>query len=249
MVLRATYGAVGFLTQLPVGHSERSWKALTAQPVAFPLVGYLVGALLALVFFLPLPAASVAVAFVLWLYLLTGINHLDGVTDLGDALVVHGDEKRRREVMRDTTIGVGGMASLVIVLLGLAAAAVQLATLPIWTAVGLVIVTEVWAKASMAALVCLGTAPHKGLGSQFTSQSGTLSLVPIIIVSVPALALLWPAVGPAVAVAATAAGVTLCALVWARQTLGGVSGDVLGATNELVRVVALHAGVIAWMHW
>ena len=33
---------------------------------------------------------------------------------------------------------------------------------------------------------------------------------------------------------------------WARRRLGGVSGDALGATNELARVAALHAGVIAW---
>jgi adenosylcobinamide-GDP ribazoletransferase len=33
---------------------------------------------------------------------------------------------------------------------------------------------------------------------------------------------------------------------WARRRLGGVSGDVMGAANELARLVALHAGVIAW---
>jgi len=249
MVLKATYGAIGFLTQLPVGHSERSWDALTAQPVAFPIVGYLVGALVALIFFLPLPTATLAVAFVVWLYLLTGINHLDGITDLGDAIVVHGDQQRRREVMRDTTIGVGGMAALVVVLLGVAAAAVQLATLPIETAIALVIVTEVWAKASMAALICLGSAPHDGMGSQFTSQSGTVSLLPVLLVSLPAIALLWPAVTPAVVVGGVATVLTVGMLGWARRTVGGVSGDIFGATNELVRVVALHAGVIAWMHW
>jgi adenosylcobinamide-GDP ribazoletransferase len=33
---------------------------------------------------------------------------------------------------------------------------------------------------------------------------------------------------------------------WANAHLGGVSGDVLGATNELARLAALHLGVIAW---
>ncbi len=36
---------------------------------------------------------------------------------------------------------------------------------------------------------------------------------------------------------------------WARVNLNGVSGDVLGATNEIARVAALHAGVITWTHW
>ena len=33
---------------------------------------------------------------------------------------------------------------------------------------------------------------------------------------------------------------------WADGALGGVNGDVFGAVNELARVVALHAGVVAW---
>ncbi|OYR41115.1 hypothetical protein DJ82_06300 [Halorubrum sp. Ib24] len=49
-------------------------------------------------------------------------------------------------------------------------------------------------------------------------------------------------------VAALLAALATAALLrrWSRRRLGGVSGDVLGATNELARVAALHAGVIAW---
>ena len=51
-------------------------------------------------------------------------------------------------------------------------------------------------------------------------------------------------IGVGVLVATTViAGLTLR---WAQTNLGGVSGDVLGATNELARVAGLHAGVVAW---
>ncbi|TVT93597.1 adenosylcobinamide-GDP ribazoletransferase, partial [Haloferax volcanii] len=33
---------------------------------------------------------------------------------------------------------------------------------------------------------------------------------------------------------------------WGRARLGGVSGDLLGATNELARAAAVHAGVVTW---
>jgi adenosylcobinamide-GDP ribazoletransferase len=40
--------------------------------------------------------------------------------------------------------------------------------------------------------------------------------------------------------------VALALLWWADAALGGASGDVFGASNELARVAGLHAGVVAW---
>jgi adenosylcobinamide-GDP ribazoletransferase len=51
---------------------------------------------------------------------------------------------------------------------------------------------------------------------------------------------------PSLAALVAAVAVALLVGRWARTTLGGVSGDVLGAANELGRVAALHARVIAW---
>ncbi|MFB6169944.1 MAG: adenosylcobinamide-GDP ribazoletransferase, partial [Haloarculaceae archaeon] len=48
MVLSALRGAVGFLSRLPVGRREADWRAFRATPLAFPLAGYLLGALAAL---------------------------------------------------------------------------------------------------------------------------------------------------------------------------------------------------------
>jgi adenosylcobinamide-GDP ribazoletransferase len=52
---------------------------------------------------------------------------------------------------------------------------------------------------------------------------------------------------PVTAVAVVAAlVVALLVRRWASRTLGGVGGDVFGATNELARVAALHGAVVAW---
>ncbi len=243
----AVRGALGFLSRVPTGQDEAAWLAFQSTPAAFPLVGYAVGGLLALPLLVPAPAPTVGVAFVAGVYVVTGINHVDGVADVGDAAVVHGGPERRREVMADSAVGVGGALAVAIVAVGLAAAGVALAALPA-LAVLVVVAAEVGAKTGMALLVCVGSAPHEGLGSAFTGNSSPRSLVGVALLAVPALVVTWPR--PAALVAGVAATATApVVLRWARGAVGGVSGDVVGATNELARVVGLHAGVIAWTHW
>ena len=257
--IAAVAGAVGFLSRVPVGHSDARWDAFRGTPAAIPVAGYPIGALLALplaaVALAPggigaaVPTETVAVVFVAWLYTVTGITHLDGVADLGDAAVVHGDADRRREVLKDSSLGVGGVLALALVVLGLAAAAALVAGLARFAplaAVGLVIGTEVAAKAATAALVCVGEAPHEGLGSALTAESGVHSLVWVGVLTAPVVLVGWPALTPGIAVVGAAALAAAAALWWARNRLGGVSGDVLGATNEIARVVGLHVGVVAW---
>lgn len=252
MVVAAFRGALGFLTRLPVGHDERAWDAFRRTPLAFPLAGYGIGALVALPLVLPVPDPTVALAFVAWLYVVTGINHVDGLADLGDALVVHGDRERRREVMRDTTVGVGAVVLTALVVAGLALAGLALAGFsgqegPL-RAVIVVVAAEVGAKLGTATLVCLGTATHEGLASGFTRESRPRSLLLPALAATPVALLSWP--HPATGLVLVAAlTTTLVVFAWSRRALGGVSGDVLGAANELARVVALHAGVIAWTRW
>lgn len=241
MALDALRGALGFLTRLPVGRDEDAWKAFRRTPAAFPLAGYLVGALLAVPLLLPGPAPTVALAFLLSIYLVTGINHADGVADLGDAAVVHGSPEERREVMRDTTAGVGAVLALGSVLVGVALAGLSLAALPLAAAAAVVVAAEVGAKLSMVFLICLGEPAHEGMGSRFVGQ-GRQALVGPLLVAVPITLLSLPAL--AAVAGATLSGALLGA--WATRRLGGVSGDVLGAANEVSRIVALHAGVIVW---
>ncbi|GAA0468501.1 adenosylcobinamide-GDP ribazoletransferase [Halococcus dombrowskii] len=248
MVLRALRGALGFLSRLPVGHDGDSWEAFRATPVSMPLAGYVVGAFLLLPIALPGPAPTIAFAFVVAVYLVTGINHMDGVIDLGDALVVHGGPDERRAVLKDTDVGAGGALAVAIVIAGLLAAGLALAALPLRAAL-LVVIAEVGAKGGMALLVCFGSAPHDGLGASLTGRSGSRSAPLVVASTVPAAILTWPRIEIAGAMLLAAALVALGSLRLARTALGGVNGDVLGATNEIARIVALHVGVIAWTHW
>lgn len=245
MVLSALRGGFGFLSRIPVGNDEPAWKAFTETPAVFPVVGYVVGVVVALPLSLPIPDLSAATLFIFTVYLVTGITHLDGVADVGDAVAAHGKVIDRREIMRDTSVGTGGVLGVALVIFALGSVGAVLSSLPT-KALAIVVIAEVGAKLTVATLVCLGTASHEGLGSALTSNATPVSVVPVTLLGVPAVVLLWPRL---VVGAITLSGGLLSGLVvllWARHRLDGVSGDVLGATNEIARVTALHVGVISW---
>ncbi|MEZ3115147.1 adenosylcobinamide-GDP ribazoletransferase [Halobaculum sp. MBLA0147] len=272
-MIDAVRGAVGFLTRVPVGHSERAWRALTRSPWAFPVVGYPLGLLVAVPVAaapaLSLPPVTGATAGLALLLATTGITHLDGVADLGDAAVVHGDAADRLAVLEDTTLGVGGAVAVGVALLGLWSGFAAAARRPVVVAVTLVVAAEVGARAATATTVCLGTAAHEGLGSQFADASGPRGVVPVLAAVTPLWLLplvatlptagapdggLSGVVGVAPAgllalVSGVLAGAAVAVVVGLRladRLLGGVTGDVFGAVNELARVLGLHVGVVAW---
>lgn len=247
MLVTAVRGGLAFLTRLPVRTDEESWEAFRRTPAAFPVVGYVVGALAALSFLLSVPIPSAVALYLVALYLLTGVTHADGLADLGDAAAVHGDAARRRDVLKDSSTGVGGALSLGVVLLVLALGGLGLAGTSPRVAFAVALASEVGAKTGMAYLVCTGRSAHEGMGSALADGADASTFRSVAITLVP-LALLAVVMGGAGVVAAALAPVGVAHLVgrWAEDTLGGVSGDVFGAANELGRAVGLHAGVIAW---
>jgi len=245
----ALRGAVTFLTRVPLpGDARADWDAFRRSPWTLPVVGVLVGALAGLAFALPVPWPTAVAAYLAALAFLSGVTHADGLADLGDAVAAH-DPERRRAVLKDAETGVGGVLALTLTLLSTALGAVAVATnLAAGTlAFRTVVAAEVGAKLGMALLVCFGEPAHEGLGSQLVGVVGPVSFVPAAFVAggvlvSPPFGALFPLVAALFSGPVVAAGL----LAGTRSWLGGVSGDVLGAANELGRAVALHAGVVAW---
>ncbi|ELZ18784.1 cobalamin 5'-phosphate synthase [Haloterrigena salina JCM 13891] len=245
--IAAVRGALGFLTRLPVGHRDGDWAAFRSAPATFPIVGYVAGTLAAVPLLTTgaLPDPTVALGYLLAVYAVLGIHHLDGVADLGDALVVHGDRERRREVLKDTTTGVGALLAVALVVAALALGGLALTGLPPRHAIGVAIAAEVGTKLGMAAMACFGTASDEGMGRQFTTASDPLSFVGPALIALPAAALTWPNPAAAVSLGGALAGIGL-PWYWANRHLGGINGDIFGAANEIGRVAGVHLGVIAW---
>ncbi|QHS16929.1 adenosylcobinamide-GDP ribazoletransferase [haloarchaeon 3A1-DGR] len=249
----ALRGAVTFLTRIPVpGGRPSDWHDFRAAPWTIPAVGWIIGLPLAALVLVAgrasAPWPTAVAGYLCLLYVLSGVTHADGLADLGDAVAAH-DPDRRRAVLADADLGVGGVLALGVTLLAvtLGVAALALPTTDPVVAARIVLAAEVGAKLAMALAACFGTAAHEGLGSSLADPATPAGALPAVVVALPVLFGVPAGALPAVLAALCAAPVVALVVgIRTRTWLGGVSGDVFGAINEVGRAVALHAGVIVW---
>jgi len=231
------WGALSFLTRVR-GHAVVAGPERTAAWVPwFPVVGALVGLAVALVHLgarlaLPPPAAA-AVAIAAGVGL-TGALHEDGLADLADAL---GGGRGRREVLallEDPRLGTYGVAALSLSLIlrtGALAAltpAAALAALP---------AAHALSRAAAVALLATMSPAAEGLGAaygRFVTRRGAVAAGAAAI-GVGALGL-----GPWVLAAAALAGIAALAVGrLAARVIGGITGDVLGAAQQVAEITIL----------
>jgi adenosylcobinamide-GDP ribazoletransferase len=205
-----------------------------------PLVGLVIGAVagaagFASNFFLPDLISGFLV--LVGIQLVTGFHHLDGLLDLSDAAMARGDSKRRLEVMHDMYTGAAAVASGVIALALTGLAFGQFSGLDI---LKVAVVAEVVAKESMVLTAYVGKKPeYKGMG-YFVVESMekkhleafcSLLLCMVVGLVLMGFAFVWVLAPMAVTVAVFGS--------YANKTLKCVTGDVMGATNEINRMIAL----------
>jgi adenosylcobinamide-GDP ribazoletransferase len=225
--------ALAFLTVLPAPRSAHAGN-LRAAAAWFPLVGALVGGLAGAMRVVAEPLLGASVASILALVVLVGVTgalHLDGLADCADGLGVRGDRERRLAVMRDPATGVFGTLALLGWALLLAAA---LARLDDADALRALVVAA--AAGRTAALVhALATPPARpdGLGAALRPSLAAVAVAGVLTVAIAVL-LGGPVAG--LAAVAAAAVVALATSGWARASLGGRTGDTLGATVALAEV-------------
>ncbi|WNY26110.1 adenosylcobinamide-GDP ribazoletransferase [Methanolapillus millepedarum] len=112
----------GFLSILPVGITMEGIEELMNRLYFYPVTGFLLGILIgigAFVFELILPSPLSVMAVILAIYGLTWFNHLDGIADMGDGMTAHGSLEKKRKALKDMALGIGGVASTVLLILSL----------------------------------------------------------------------------------------------------------------------------------
>ncbi len=239
-MLHALRLALRFLTRLPVPGSHDVAPGDLARSLAwYPAVGALVGGLLALLGLLlvraELPVAVSALVLTLAGPLLTGGLHEDGLADTADGLGGHASRERALEIMRDSRIGTyGGIA-----LFGALAMRWSLLTaLP--TAAWPVALVVAHAVARLPPVLLIRALPYaraEGLAGAMISDIATWH-VGMAVVLATAVALGAGGVAGGMALGAALLLSLVCGR-WFRRRVGGVTGDLAGATVLLTELLVL----------
>ncbi|MBN2333681.1 MAG: adenosylcobinamide-GDP ribazoletransferase [Deltaproteobacteria bacterium] len=237
--------ALSFLTILPFPVQKTlTPREIGASLCCFPLVGLLLGVILAVVYLLLAPLLPKAVIAALLLpvqILLTGGFHLDGLADTADGLLSGRDCRDDiLKIMKDSAIGTMGALALITVLLLKYAA---LSNLPGHTMVSCLILLPAYGRFAIVIMAHLSVyaRPEGGLGQSITEQvtirelwtAATITAVATLMVSGLSALLLMGAVGI----------YSWGASRYFHRRLGGVTGDLLGFVCETSEALAL----VGWL--
>lgn len=239
----STFGlALTFLTICP-WPSRWQAQATAAQLAAslawYPVVGLLLGGLLLLAASgasLVWPPPVTAILLVILFTIATRALHLDGLADTLDGLGGGQTPEASLRIMKDHAVGAFGAVGLILALLAKYLLLQLCLEAAAWRPVLLFPALSRWALVWLAYLSPYAR-KEGGLGQAMATlaQGRTLTLATISILAATGL------LGglPGLLSLAVVAALTWLASLYFRQRLGGVTGDVFGAVNEVMELVAL----------
>ncbi len=235
-MLRAIGSVFSFLTIIPAKNSNL--ETVAKYMYIFPIVGIIIGLLVgsfALGLSLFLDPLIVAFLVVGALAIITGIHHTDGLADFADGLMTKGNKEKKLNAMKDVSTGSAGIFSIVFYIAGMILALSLMNGYAIFQAI---LLSEIVAKFSMVLQCSFGSSAAVGSNSPFVqimkdkrrlAVAGAITLVPLVILGGTTGLLVFGAV----------ISISLIILALSTRSFGGITGDVLGATNEITRLSSL----------
>ncbi len=236
-MLKAISSVFSFLTIIPTNNS--SLETVAKYMYLFPVIGLVIGGLVGGFGYglsmLDIDPLIVSLLVVTSLAIITGIHHTDGLADFADGLMLRGTKEKKLQAMKDVQTGSAGIVSIVLYIVALIIA------LSLDTALGLfkaILLGEVLAKFSMVLMASIGQSAALGSNSPFVQLAkdkrkllvaGAITLVPLVVLAGSLGMVMF----------AGAVAMTLFLTGIANRSFGGITGDVLGATNELTRLSSI----------
>ncbi|WP_444975662.1 adenosylcobinamide-GDP ribazoletransferase [Xanthobacter sp. TB0136] len=251
------FSALRFYSRLPTpapADAAELWAApdmdriAYAIPLAGAVMGLLGGAVLVLAAWAGLPEFLCATLAFTILVLASGAMHEDGLADTADGWGGGRDAEHRLMIMRDSRLGTFGVTALILSLLLRIGAVMALmaAFSPIQAAFALVAACAASRATGILMLRALPSARKDGASATFGQPSHKAALSCALMAAFIAALLLVPLFGLAAAVS----GLALCiAVIYmmagiSRRMLGGQTGDVAGATQQISEIAFLLAVLI-----
>ena len=236
--IKSILGLLTFSTILPI-KVYTSIEYMTKLTWCWPFIHLFIGILAAVcgyisLNFLHLNSFFTAAIVYAFLMIITGYNHLDGVMDMADGVMVHGDAEKKIRVMKDSSVGAGGMATLFLVA---SLTVAGLYNILDYNFIFGIIICEMVAKTSLITTALLSKPLTPGIGSYFIIETTPLNyLASTVLVGVIAF-LLGGVVGVFGVLGAIVSGMLVAII--ARRNFIFANGDVLGMSNEIGRLLSL----------
>jgi adenosylcobinamide-GDP ribazoletransferase len=246
--LRGVRAAFAFFTRIPVGGFPYDDRELAWAPAHAPLVGGILGAALTALYAALLPLGSLpAGALVVGVsMLLTGALHEDGLADTSDALGGGRDRSQVLAILKDSRVGSFGAAAIAVSVLVRAALLGQLAEATLWA------LPLTWCAARVGPVWLMVLLPYVTPSAGAKSErlvradwrQALVASAWFLAAAATAVGQGWIAVSRAGLAVGIAAAVTAVTGIRYYRHLGGITGDFLGATEQISEMALL--AVFAW---
>ena len=236
--VKSLLGLLTFSTILPI-NVFTSIECMTKLTWAWPFLHIFVGLLAAICGYMSLEILNLnsfftSVIVYAFLMIITGYNHLDGVMDMADGVMVHGDADKKIRVMKDSSVGAGGVATLFLV--------ASLTIAGIYNILDYhfifgIVICEMSAKTSLLTTALLSNPLTPGIGSYFIMETNPVNYFASTFIVGFISYLIGGWVGVCGVLGAIASGIIISVI--AKRNFILANGDVLGMSNEVGRLFSL----------
>ncbi|MDH5657972.1 MAG: adenosylcobinamide-GDP ribazoletransferase [Nitrosopumilus sp.] len=235
-MLKEIGSVFSFLTIIP--SSNATLENIAKYMYFFPIVGIAIGVVVGSFGFglsLFLDPLMVSLLVVTSIAIITGIHHTDGLADFADGLMVKGTKDRKLNAMKDLSTGSAGIIAIVLYVISLIITISFTNGFDLFRAI---LISEILAKFSMVLMASLGNSASLGSNSPFVmfmkdkkklAAAFIIMIIPVIIIGeITGLVMFG-----------VTFTLTMFLLALSTRSFGGITGDVLGTTNELTRLASL----------